>query len=651
MSTCPKCGREHTVEGSRCADRSRRLRVRNQAESASPDIESIAFVLGEIPEWRAQGWICEHCSDLLLAEYRSREASLLASPSNLMTAETSATLAVPDSAEVGKQNLPESRGTALAELMESHSMKLLALLAALFILVGMRQILVWKWAGAFALALIPLLPVSLTGVFYYFGVKSQYERSIGGYVYCLVAIFLSVFTVFAINEYWLGGRLAQPSSLTLSMCTATILTAWTLKQTRDSAFLHVLLGGIVATAYTTIRTAFHSPWLAPEPAWAYGSGLIGLAMLYLLAARKLTTTPSAGERERTISQLLVLWMHFCATAALAVGLVPYASNHGNNIELGVLMAFAAVLYALFAWSFAGAAAVYISAAIGLTSALLLLAGAHRLEWYPAGLAAAGLSISWLALSTRKEQPNVAAVTSRCLIAVEKTAWALSSLAGACLLARLCLSVAGMAASPASVDWVVGAILGASCAGIYAFVGSRANRPAILYGAIFSAGFALTVSTSRLLAISHVLPSKTPANDILPFVAASVAIGLWTSRANAEVAVSKLAAASGPLHWSGLVSASLALAVTLILALQDGPTPGFWIAVVSYGIVAAGAVAAQRIEWDRILEAGWAFCLVFAVAIFTSFQAAIHSPGAPWTPLLASGAALTMLAWGWFVLAL
>ena len=80
------------------------------------------------------------------------------------------------------------------------------------------------------LALIPLLPISLTGIFYYFGIRSRAERDLGGYAYCVVAIVLAAFTVFSVNEHWLRSALWPCLPTSNASCCATTpgaCSAWT----------------------------------------------------------------------------------------------------------------------------------------------------------------------------------------------------------------------------------------------------------------------------------------------------------------------------------------------------------------------------------------------------------------------------------------
>src|SRR5690349_5133653 len=152
MATCPDRGRDHPVDGKRCAGSTK---TATRAAAPPLELESIAYLLNEIPTWRERGWICEHCSELLADEYRCRQSHLLASPQlHPEPAHAPAASGVPNTQANDSDPSSAARGTALSELMESRSMKLLALLAAMFILVGMRQILVWRWAGRLALTLI-----------------------------------------------------------------------------------------------------------------------------------------------------------------------------------------------------------------------------------------------------------------------------------------------------------------------------------------------------------------------------------------------------------------------------------------------------------------------------------------------------------------
>jgi hypothetical protein len=675
MAFCSECGREVPQDREISEERARSPGIPAGPQTSLNEAECITYLLREIPVWRERGWICDHCSGLLVREYAGRQASLLqSSPSVAAAADSSAPLTVssavpPDAAAqegaVTDASLePEPRGPVLAEFMEAHSMKLLALLAALFIFVGMRQILVWKWAGGLALALIPLLPMSLTAIFYYFGVRSRDERTFGGYAYCVVAIVLTAFTVFSVSEYWLGGALSRSWTLLLGIAASTCLAAWTLRKTGDAAFLHPLLGGTAVTLNAGLQIVRPSSWLAPEPMLLYGSAFLALAFFYLHTARRMGNARDEDSLPRRTVGPLLLWMHLCAGAVLARGLLLYGAGAGSEVEAGGLLALAALLYGLFAQWFADAGMVYAACGVASLSAVLLLAGTGRVGWYPGGLAAlalCGAALGMARLNRPRPEPSPPGTASERAVAYTRIAWIMSGLAGSALPGRLLASLAGLAAPPASSDWAAGALLAALCSALYTGLAYLLRKPDLLYAAAGAAAFAMTVAAHRLAPEAFLLAPHTLAHDLFPFAAAALVIGLWTSRRSGgnagnadqskiENRKSKIQDAALPFLLSASVTAGFGLLLAVGQGLVEGTSPGVWSALGAYGLLSLAGTVALRTEGWGALRSFCASCLVADTAACAGFLAAAHSPAAPWTPLLAAGMALVLLAWAWYVLA-
>src|SRR5262249_18050184 len=152
------------------------------------------YLLGELAIWPARELVSSEAAHKIYAEYIRRRGELIgdtdikaarAQLENSMppsirhhaqrpdSPATSVRGASSNAAPTAQLHFPqtEPRLHWLAEFLEAHWLKLLAALAALLIFAGMKQLMGWAWVSRLAVTLIPLLPISLTGMFYYFGMR------------------------------------------------------------------------------------------------------------------------------------------------------------------------------------------------------------------------------------------------------------------------------------------------------------------------------------------------------------------------------------------------------------------------------------------------------------------------------------------------
>jgi len=173
MKPCTACGHENQDWTDYCVACGRPM-----ASATDEDVQAshLAWLLRRIPEWRRRGLIPPGSATRLMQECRfeledARRRTPAPAPTVPPVAAPEATAsqrprelaaALPPSPHVqGPASLGSAQaGGGLAEFLEQHWLKLLAVLAAAFIFAGMRQVLGWEWVSRLAVLLIPAVPLA-----------------------------------------------------------------------------------------------------------------------------------------------------------------------------------------------------------------------------------------------------------------------------------------------------------------------------------------------------------------------------------------------------------------------------------------------------------------------------------------------------------
>ncbi len=694
MMTCALCYRSNPDEAAYC------LGCFSKLKDLPPDREReyIGFVLAELPAWQSHGFVTESEARVLHGEFSRRARVAAQSGSTILRSVTVAPpvsnqppqshpgpqtpspapriryqpmlssyglpAALPTGPDFGtassapappntppvSHTLPP-RATAppptpwLAEFLEAHWLKLLAALAALFIFVGMRQILQWEWVSALVIHLIPVLPIGLTVAFYFFGFRALKTRTIGGFAYCAVAIVLASFSVFSVNKHWLSGAI-QPQSLTvlLGICTSTLLAGVTLWRTRDSGFLHLTLAGAAASLYSALLVVRPTSWFMPKPMWLFAAAFEGLALIYLTAAWRLDRSDSDEATAAEAGMILRMWAHICVTLAVAITLVPIAGGTGRLTESGVMLIAAAALAAMTAQWFSSSAATYAAGALSACAAFLFTCDMPYDRWYEYSGAAAVLAVFYLGMSALNEsQKENAAERPPISKSYLDMAMGAAALAGALLLARLAGGLSGAASPVTAWDWPQGVAIASLCASLYAFFAIRLRKPSVLYAASAMATYAITLASNRLLPTSTIFGQHMFAHDLLPFIAGALILGT-VLRSDTKNSNDERLDWGLPIVHSSLAALFAGSVSAIFVGARDWSGSAPRLVLIPYSLLAViGAWLSRRDEVET-LPRTWCAVAVTTTVSVTALWAEAYCPGRPWTPVLAAGLSTIGAAW-------
>ncbi len=641
MVACSKCGARNELNQTICVVCGTRVRD----ESVDSEVGHIDYVLTEIPRWEQWGWIYPAMAERLSRHYRSRQESLR-NPTTPITPPLPADVSLQwRSAQPARQvesaDSTPPRSTRvetgppwIAEFLEAHWLKLLATLAATFIFVGMRQVLGWEWVSAFAIAMLPLLPIGLAGTLYYFGLKARAAETIGGFAYLAVSIVLSGFSVFSVNHYWLGGAIPQPVCLTLATATATVLSAITLQITREDGFVQLLLAGILATLNAFLRMILPIPLDNAAVGPIYFAANFAFGVSLFMVARALN---ESEDRNR----IVLTWAHLSVTAAFLWMCLPAAMRGAVPENAAVFLFASGGLYLLTAQAFTSAGMGYVSSAFAAAGAGLLLHDLHRIELYPCGFAALALAGSALALSFinrghEKDDPRNALSC-----AYEGLAVLYTSAAGITVGLRALLSMSGEQPALTAGDWPAGVLLAMLCSAAFAVMTAYKRRPEYVLPTSILALIGMTLATDRLLTLTGLVPTPTLALSLLPFVAVSAGIVvalLARQQADSNDAVEPYAR----ILLATLAAASVAaLGVIFQTGIERVPDPAWWAALAGYAMVfsllARGIPESSCRSWRSVAASAAVGCLGAA----GGFLGRALFPNAE---VIAAGLCLSVMGW-------
>ena len=586
---------------------------------ASPEAEAshIDYLLGEIPRWKERGWIFGHLEHRLLQEYRARREAILRPDSGSVSNSFPVGPNSQSAAHRHPRNTPVAAAVPpvpgpgpswIAEFLEAHWLKLLAALAAVFIFVGMRQVLGWEWVSTLAVRLIPVLPLGLTAGLYYFGMRARKSRTVGGFAYLAVSVGLAGFAVFAVNRYWLAEVIPPSLCLAVAAAASTVLATCTYGVTRDHGFLHLMMAGLGATLNSILRVFVPIPASGGFTVGIYSGSNLALAAVLLLAARRCT---SRGDESRRV---VLTWAHVSTSGGILCGSLP-AVLQGTPPENAALLLFAAsTLYLLAAQAFASAGMGYLSGGFGAASAVALLHDFNQLSWYPLGFTA--VTLSGLALGLQYLNSD----DDRLPLNRAYGELSLAYAGGSALALALRALSAGYGASPPLTggEWPQAVLLGGLTAGAFGVLALFRRQPVLVIPSAVSSLFALTLWTDRCLAHSGLLPGHTLAHSLFPFAAIGSLSAAYLLRRYPAVQVNPLIVGAKCLATISAVAICAALIVTLSSGFHNNSHPALWISLVSYLILCAALaqiLPQQGLQSWRDAAAGGAVAILVAIGGF------------------------------------
>ena len=623
MIQCTACGQQNPADMHFCSHCGAVL------SGESPEVEAgqIAYLLQQVADWRTKNSVPEFYCEWITRVYIDRYRSLSGSLAHQDTTDNSQPTSSPDTVTVSssqpkptsahvaallqdsylsdnvaippviRSQAPSEKPTLqtlrpkspsrpwLAEFLEVHWMKLIALLGIVLVLVGMRQIISWQGVSDIIYKLLPILPVGLAVIFWRMSTRLRENNIIGLFALGSASIGMAGYSIIAINTRWMNTLIPHNACLIFASGVVIAGGLAALRQSRHNQYLHVVFAGIVALATSVLNLFLPLPLHASLSFTIYGGAyLLGMAIFLVIQKRW-----NEVDMEDGYSSAAGFWANVCALLI--------AGFSASGPIMG--MAFApAAPYILITVSlmYAGSALWEdgkersMAACLFMTAAFLVsLVMHHRMDLYPLGLSAAILLTFSLLLDRVICKPQINRV-----YLTASVSYAL--FLGVMLLIRLAKAFTGVQSLTGS-DMYSGVALGGLAAGLYAYMAFWRKWSSMMYSSALMACFSITLLTYHLIPtrITWLSPHLL-AHDLLPFAIISLGIG--------GCLISRWREYSLPVLRLSLV----AVAVSILSVGFDGfaiPIPkGVWSAMVAYATIASmGAFQVRQIH-DSVLERLW-----------------------------------------------
>ncbi len=239
----------------------------------------------------------------------------------------------------------------IAVFFQEHGLKIVFALATLLVLIALRSILGWEQTSGITHALLPLLPLGLTVMFWQFGRRTQQDNPWAAFVYqALTAVLLAV-DLHVGHRYWLGmaGLVIPPKILGFCSC-ALGLTAvgvcW--RHNRYVPMLHLLQFGSLVTLYSGLQCVRLLLWNSadsrPEPLLLFGLSYLTLAGIYFLRAQftepysEDDSVPSPPDTQ-SLHPMWILWANVSVTVAFLLSALSLTLHGGFGRDEFLLVIF------------------------------------------------------------------------------------------------------------------------------------------------------------------------------------------------------------------------------------------------------------------------------------------------------------------------
>ncbi|MCC6729224.1 MAG: hypothetical protein IT208_07780 [Chthonomonadales bacterium] len=491
MAVCQHCGAQTIAARPFCTSCGRPSSTEAGAAAHHLELDRVSYVIEQAPMWAERGWVPRWSARRLVAELIERRHGLWAELGIDAPAEQSAAgRGVPSAARAAEgadpaqaapggsdgPPAPPAGAERLASFVEAHWQKLLAALAALLILAGLRQIVGSVAFGLLTAALTPLLPAVLGAGLYLAGRRAAAPGSLHSFACRAIGVSLAALAVASANRHWLGDLLAGPPAWLLGALTAAWLADLERRRSSDERFWHVATGLGLAGGYAALQALWPTAPLDPRPVAAYAGAPLAAAAVLLaaaVAARRRGNLRAALHRE--------VWAHACAAFALLNGGMG-ASAGGQAAAVGAaLLVIAAAIYAAGAHGLGQTGLVRLAGLGGAAAAPLALWTLGRVEAVDFGLGAAtlwagalGLAAAYGAAARRAGGlPRSDALG----LAYGELAVAFSAASALALAAAFLLPPDARWAATPGPDWPRGVVLASACAALAAAQAARRREPA------------------------------------------------------------------------------------------------------------------------------------------------------------------------------
>ncbi len=264
--------------------------------------------------------------------------------------------------------------------LQEHALKIVFALATVLVLIALRSILGWNETNAAFLALMPLLPVALTGMFWHFGRKTQLENPWAAFVYQGLTAVLLGFDLFIVNRFWLGAiSLSLPPKMLMLVANAVSTTtcAVTWRRHRYPAMWHLVQAGLLTSLFAALQglklLLWHQLDWRPTPLLLFGCAYIGAAGTYFSFATR-SHNSGASDSEESSDEwrpAWILWANLSVAVAFVLSTLSLALTRGLQTDdfLWVFL-LAGILYGIIAQALGNPRLVYVASTLCLGSGLV-----------------------------------------------------------------------------------------------------------------------------------------------------------------------------------------------------------------------------------------------------------------------------------------
>jgi hypothetical protein len=349
-----------------------------------PGPDGVQMIVHEVERWAFEGLVDADTAARIRARYAGlaapRPAPSAPPPATPRPApHSSAAVTVRPTAPAP----PSPGGAWVTEFLEAHWLKLSALVAALLVFAGLRQVLGSAWASQIAITFMPLLPAGLMAAALWAG-RASNDKEIGAFAFPSIGIVLAFFVVGSMNKNWLGGALEPLAAYGLGAACSTVTAALVGLKSRDERFTHYVLAGIPTSAALLVQ-AF---WPVETRALGHVVVLAVVASVYAsLAARQDPEEATPAPRA-----MLVAWS--CAVAVAAALWMPGRALFADgSLDLaGAVVVFAmAAVFGVAAHSACSTSLASMAAAAAALAGYIAMAGAASPSWHGCSFVAATLA--------------------------------------------------------------------------------------------------------------------------------------------------------------------------------------------------------------------------------------------------------------------
>ncbi len=611
MGDCRQCGYRNQDWATFCASCGAAM------SPTVPEDRCIEFLLGEIPIWRRQGIIPSGSAARLERMYRKRLQHSKTIPSaaeaanvsrdrvvSPVSSEAQAPPQYPDastSAHPPETPAPKrtSKLPSMTELLEAHWLKLLAAVAAAFIIAGVRQVMGVEWLQRTGVLLMPCVPIGLSAALIRFSVMSARPVSVGARACGGIGIALVSFAVTSINHRWLGDAVPQGWAIALASMACSGAGLGVLRATGDRTYEHYVLGFATLTAPLLALAALDTHSTLEARPWHLAASLAVIGSLHLgLAAQRRLHDRTTGDQQR---ETPFLWGSVALGVAAMLSIADAGLRGPTAIPAIMILAACAAVSGVAARLMASA-----ELAVGSIGAVTLT-GTFTVAHDPAagsvefGLLAVALGVLWIVLAR-----TCADLRSQSGMPLSRP-YILAALAAFCVAgALLALRLLGWADGSrlAPDEWPRCILLASLCGSAFAGMAARLRRPQVMFASAAAFAGAVALAFHRYLQMDIADVRREGGHDLALACLALVTVALAAHRRSPSVVLETVWPRTWAAPWAhvGAVLGAFGVADLICSATLHGADIGTWFGLLGVAAILLSAAYVLRVSEEAELPA-------------------------------------------------